>query len=130
MKALITAVFGFIACAVCAGEPVAGGIRFSGAVNVDGVDYPAGTTIYAESYPTQFVVKPVVSAGNYIYYGKFDANHGGQKIYPDYTGTTFMLMPPLPFFMEPLEGIFCSQVLALSAESRYFSIFIQAIIAL
>ena len=94
MKALITAVFGFIACAVCAGEPVAGGIRFSGAVNVDGVDYPAGTTIYAESYPTQFVVKPVVSAGNYIYYGKFDSDHGGQKVYPDYTGTTFMLMPP------------------------------------
>ena len=91
MKALITAVFGFIACAVCAGEPVAGGIRFSEAVNVDGVDYPAGTTIYAESYPTQFVVKPVVSAGNYIYYGKFDSDHGGQKIYRVRRGIRRML---------------------------------------
>ncbi|MBQ6914976.1 MAG: hypothetical protein IJQ65_04585 [Kiritimatiellae bacterium] len=107
MKALITAVFGFIACAVCAGEPVAGGIRFSRAVNVDGVDYPAGTTIYAESYPTQFVVKPVVSAGTYIFYGTFDANHGGQKVYPDYTGTTFMLMPP-PTVGDVVEVTFSS----------------------
>lgn len=82
------------AASLFAGEPVAGGITFSAAVNVDGVDYPSNTTIYAESYPTQFVVKPVVQSGTYIFYGSFDSNHGGQVVYPDYTGTTFTLMPP------------------------------------
>ena len=87
--------------AVFAGEPVAGGIKFTSAVNVDGTDYPANTTIYAESYPTQFVVKPVVEDGHYIYYGTYDKDHGEQKIYPDYTGTTFLLMPPPTSVMAP-----------------------------
>ena len=46
-----------------ADAPRYGGIYFKDAVEVDGVEYPAGSTIYAETWPTQMVAKPVVPAG-------------------------------------------------------------------
>lgn len=108
MKRLMTmALLALSAVAVCAGEPVAGGMTFKSAVNVDGTDYPANTTIYAESYPTQFVVKPVVPAQNRLFFATFDASHGGDKIYPDYTGTTFVFMPP-PTVGDVVEVTFSS----------------------
>ena len=97
MKRLMLVVLTALAsAALFAGEPVAGGIKFTSAVNVDGTDYPANTTIYAESYPTQFVVKPVVAAGSYLFYAKTDADHGSRMVYPDLSGAFTLMPPPTP----------------------------------
>ena len=97
MKRLMLVVLTALAsAALFAGEPVAGGIKFTSAVNVDGTDYPANTTIYAESYPTQFVVKPVIAAGSYLFYATTDADHGSRMVYPDLSGEFTLMPPPTP----------------------------------
>ena len=80
--------------AVFAGEPVAGGICFTAAVNVDGTDYPANTTIYAESYPTQFVVTP--AADTYPLFAKSDSTHGSTPIFAGLDGKFTVMPPPTP----------------------------------
>ena len=57
------ALFALGATAAFADDPKYGGIYFNEAVEVDGVAYPAGSTIYAETWPTQMVVKPIVPEG-------------------------------------------------------------------
>ena len=51
--------------ALCAqaAAPKYGGLHFDAAVEIDGVRHPAGTTVYAETYPTQMLVRPVVPEG-------------------------------------------------------------------
>ena len=92
MKRLMLVVLTALAsAAVFAGEPVAGGICFKSPVIVDGVPYPADTTIYAESYPTQFVVKLNSTAA--IMYVQRDVAHDGKYLFPD-RNDCFTLMPP------------------------------------
>ena len=56
---------GLLAGALCAqaDAPKYGGLYFDAAVEIDGVAHPAGTTVYAETYPTQMLVRPVVPDG-------------------------------------------------------------------
>ena len=63
IRAIMFAFFALGATAALADDPKYGGIYFDGAVEVDGVAYPAGSTIYAETWPTQMVVKPIVPEG-------------------------------------------------------------------
>ena len=94
MKRIVAVIAGAIACSSFADVAhVAGGLSFNKPVTVDGVDYPANTTIWAESYPTQFVVQIVPSSGNYIFYAESDAAHDTYRVYPRLDGS-FLLMPP------------------------------------
>ena len=63
VRAIMFALFALGATAVLAETPKYGGIYFNEAVEVDGVAYPAGSTIYAETWPTQMVIKPIVPEG-------------------------------------------------------------------
>lgn len=94
MKRIVAIIAGAIACASFADVAhVAGGLSFNLPVTIDGVDYPANTTIWAESYPTQFVVQVTPSSGNQIFYATSDAGHGSYKVHPRLDGT-YLLMPP------------------------------------
>lgn len=75
------------------GITLAGGANVVTAVSVDGVEYPVGTTIMAESYPTQFVVRATLASGYQLYYATWDSAHGGRTVPPSLDGS-FMLMPP------------------------------------
>ena len=94
LAALLVAAATSAATAFADAEHVAGGIKFAGyPVNVDGVDLPVNSTVWAESYPTQFLVRPVIRSDYYLYYAEWDSGHGGRRVYPSLDGT-FLLMPP------------------------------------
>lgn len=89
-------------CAVALGAFGApyGGVSFSGAVEIDGVEYPDGVTVYAQSWPTQMVVRPINTGGKTFMY--FNASGGAlsklgssapTKLYPDMQGRVFVTPP-------------------------------------
>lgn len=62
-KTIIAAGAAVAAFGARADAPRYGGLYFDAAVEIDGVVHPAGTTVYAETWPTQMLVRPVVASG-------------------------------------------------------------------
>ena len=63
MKTILAVGTAVAAFGARADAPKYGGLYFDAAVEIDGVQHPAGTTVYAETWPTQMLVRPVVASG-------------------------------------------------------------------
>ena len=125
VRAIMFALFALGATAALAGTPKYGGIYFNEAVEVDGVAYPAGSTIYAETWPTQMVVKPIVPEGKtfFCYHRKGavvdrigmsfrDFAYSANRCFPDEQGR---------FFMTPLydAGVVTTNLVQYAAFVKY-----------
>ena len=79
IRAIMFALFALGATAAFADDPKYGGIRFDCDVTVDGRLVAANTAVYAETWPTQMCVKPVVPTGETFFRFESDAVDGVAK---------------------------------------------------
>lgn len=65
---VLSALTSLVISSAWADAPRYGGIHFTEAVEIDGVEYPAGSTVYAQTYPTQMVVRPITGGKTFMWY--------------------------------------------------------------
>ena len=76
MRNLVLACSCAYAAATFAVDYQYGAIRFDCAATIDGVAVPANTAVYAESWPTQMCVRPVLGSGETFFRFESDAVKG------------------------------------------------------
>lgn len=108
------------AAATFAVEYQYGAVRFDCAVTIDGVAVPANTAVYAESWPTQMCVRPVLGAGETFFRFESDAVAGVQNcpthFYTQMDGSFYVVPPAFPDTVRDFRGILASRVIWVDAE--------------